>query len=89
MSMGCQWSTIIALTKAHLQYRQDTSWDWQPLSSEGHWKPYPSPQPFPALLLPQLPLRLCPRTQRCMQALCTNLRGAVGRLLGASILCQP
>lgn len=84
MSMGCQWSTTTALTQ--LQYWQDKSWDWQPLSSEGHWKPYPSPQPFLALLLPQTPLRLCPHTQRRMRAFCTNLRGAVGRLLGASVL---
>lgn len=86
MPTGCQWSTTTALTKTQLQYWQDTSWDWQPLSSEGHWKPYPSPQPSPALLLPQPPLRLCPHTQRRMQAFCTNLRGAVGRLLGASTL---
>lgn len=71
-----------ALTKTQLQYWQDTSWHWQPLSSEGHWKPYPSPQPFPALLLPQPPLRLCSRTQGHTQAFCTNLRGgAAGRLL--------
>lgn len=73
MSMGCQGSTTIALTKTQLQHWQDTSQDWQPLSSEGHWKPYSSPQPFPALLLPQPPLRLCPHTQGCMQAFCTIL----------------
>lgn len=60
MSMGCQWSTTIALTKTQLQYWQDTSWHWQPLSSEGQWKLYPSPQPFPALLLPQPPLKTLP-----------------------------